>query len=48
MNCSVGVMAQADIDTRIRTTCSVTGHHPDDMDGVGSVGELLPNCEGKV
>ncbi|PUU77830.1 hypothetical protein B9Z19DRAFT_1026498 [Tuber borchii] len=29
-------------------TCSVMGFHPDDMDGVGSVGELLPNCEGKI
>ncbi|CAZ85486.1 unnamed protein product [Tuber melanosporum] len=29
-------------------TCSVTGFHPDDTDEEGSVGELLPNCEGKV
>ncbi|CUS09766.1 unnamed protein product [Tuber aestivum] len=29
-------------------TCSVTGFHPNDADEVGSVGELLPNCEGKV
>ncbi|PWW80199.1 acetyl-CoA synthetase-like protein [Tuber magnatum] len=29
-------------------TCSITGFRPGDTDEVGSVGELLPNCEGKV
>ena len=48
MNYPVSAIAQVDTDTCTRTTCSVTGFHPDDMDEVGSVGELLPNCEGKV
>lgn len=35
-------------DTDFRATCSVMGFHPDDRDEAGSIGELYPNCEGKV
>ncbi|RPB11486.1 acetyl-CoA synthetase-like protein [Morchella conica CCBAS932] len=29
-------------------TCSVMGFHPDDRDEDGSIGEVFPNCEGKI
>ncbi|KAI5795788.1 hypothetical protein EDC01DRAFT_64736 [Geopyxis carbonaria] len=29
-------------------TCSILGHHPEDEGGVGSVGELMPNCTARI